>query len=251
MNQAEFAKLHGVSRKTVTAWKARGWLVLDGEDIDVDASNERIRRYRKTVTRTKNEQKGNALGNRITPEGNKKTVTRAKNEQKGNTLGNRVTPEGNKKTVTRTKNEQKGNTLGNRVTPEGNNEGNSIALYDDSPDVSKEARVEQFIASHGAMMTLDEARTMKENYFALLAKLEYDEKNGTLLPWKPIIERVGAEYTRVRTRLVALAPEHGPRLRALAGMTDDQGFTAALQELIYEALNELAFDRRETHGDTV
>ncbi|ENB0848068.1 RNA polymerase subunit sigma-70 [Escherichia coli] len=222
MNQAEFAKLHGVSRKTVTAWKARGWLVLDGEDIDVDASNERIRRYRKTVTRAKNEQKGNALGNRVTPEGNKKTVTRTKNEQKGNTLGNRVTPEGN-----------------------------SIVLYDDSPDVSKEARVEQFIASYGAMMTLDEARTMKENYFALLAKLEYDEKNGTLLPWKPIIERVGAEYTRVRTRLVALAPEHGPRLRALAGMTDDQGFTAALQELIYEALNELAFDRRETHGDTV
>ncbi|EJA7630973.1 RNA polymerase subunit sigma-70 [Escherichia coli] len=205
MNQAEFAKLHGVSRKTVTAWKARGWLVLDGEDIDVDASNERIRRYRKTVTRIKNEQKGNTLGNRVTSEGN---------------------------------------------TP-GNNEGNSIALYDDSSDVSKEARVEQFIASHGAMMTLDEARTMKENCFALLAKLEYDEKKGTLLPWKPIIERVGAEYTRVRTRLVALAPEHGPRLRALAGMTDDQGFTAALQELIYEALNELAFDRRETHGDTV
>ncbi|MED8996113.1 RNA polymerase subunit sigma-70, partial [Escherichia coli] len=129
--------------------------------------------------------------------------------------------------------------------------GNDIALYDDSPDVSKEERVEQFIASHGTMMTLDEARTMKENYFALLAKLEYDEKNGTLLPWKPIIDRVGAEYTRVRTRLVALAPEHGPRLRALAGMTDDQGFTAALQELIYEALNELAFDRRETNGDKV
>lgn len=70
MNQAEFAKLHGVSRKTVTAWKARGWLVLDGEDIDVDASNERIRRYRKTVTRIKNEQKGNTLGNRVTSEGN-------------------------------------------------------------------------------------------------------------------------------------------------------------------------------------
>ncbi|MCM4227927.1 RNA polymerase subunit sigma-70, partial [Escherichia coli] len=81
------------------------------------ASNERIRRYRKTVTRIKNEQKGNTLGNRVTSEGN--------------------TP---------------GNNEGN--TP-GNNEGNSIALYDDSSDVSKEARVEQFIASHGAMMTLD------------------------------------------------------------------------------------------------
>ncbi|EFN7492268.1 RNA polymerase subunit sigma-70 [Escherichia coli] len=226
MNQAEFAKLHGVSRKTVTAWKARGWLVLDGEDIDVDASNERIRRYRKTVTRTKNEQKGNALGNRVTPEGNKKTVTRTKNEQKGNTKSN-------------------------RVTPEGNSEGNSDVPRDDFPDVSKEDRVEQFIASHGVMMTLDEARTMKENYFALLAKLEYDEKKGTLLPWKHMIDRVSGEYTRMRTRLVALAPEHGPRLRALAGMTDDQGFTAALQELIYEALVELGADDRAVAGDTV
>ncbi|EFJ5340444.1 RNA polymerase subunit sigma-70 [Escherichia coli] len=237
MNQAEFAKLHGVSRKTVTAWKARGWLVLDGEDIDVDASNERIRRYRKTVTRTKNEQKGNALGNRVTPEGNKKTVTRTKNEQKGNTKSNRVT--------------RQGNTLGNRVTPEGNSEGNSDVPRDDFPDVSKEDRVEQFIASHGVMMTLDEARTMKENYFALLAKLEYDEKKGTLLPWKHMIDRVSGEYTRMRTRLVALAPEHGPRLRALAGMTDDQGFTAALQELIYEALVELGADDRAVAGDTV
>ncbi len=66
MNQAEFAKLHGVSRKTVTAWKARGRLVLDGEDINVDASNERIRCYRKTVARTKNEQKGNRVTLQVT-----------------------------------------------------------------------------------------------------------------------------------------------------------------------------------------
>ncbi|WP_240765428.1 cytochrome P450 [Escherichia coli] len=98
---------------------------------------------------------------------------------------------------------------------------------------------------------IEESRAIKEHFLAEMTRLEYEEKNGTLLPWKPIIDRVGAEYTRVRTRLVALAPEHGPRLRVLAGMTDDQGFTAALQELIYEALNELAFDRRETNGDTV
>jgi len=38
MNQSEFAALHGVSRKTVTTCKARGWLVFgaDGE-IDLEA----------------------------------------------------------------------------------------------------------------------------------------------------------------------------------------------------------------------
>lgn len=51
MNQSDFAKLHNVSRKTVTAWKARGWLVLAGDDIDVEASNANIERFRKTVTR--------------------------------------------------------------------------------------------------------------------------------------------------------------------------------------------------------
>lgn len=40
MKQSEFAALHGVSRKTVTTWKARGWLVFgaDGE-VDAEASN--------------------------------------------------------------------------------------------------------------------------------------------------------------------------------------------------------------------
>lgn len=51
MNQSDFAKLHGVSRKTVTGWKARGWLVFVGEEIDVEASNQLIERHRKVVTR--------------------------------------------------------------------------------------------------------------------------------------------------------------------------------------------------------
>ncbi len=46
VNQADFAKLHDVSRKTVTMWKSRGWLVFDGDLIDVDSSNERFKRYR-------------------------------------------------------------------------------------------------------------------------------------------------------------------------------------------------------------
>lgn len=31
MKQSEFAALHGVSRKTVTTWKARGWLVFGAD----------------------------------------------------------------------------------------------------------------------------------------------------------------------------------------------------------------------------
>ena len=47
MNQSEFAALHNVSRKTVTKWKERGWLVFAGDDIDVEQSNALLKRYRR------------------------------------------------------------------------------------------------------------------------------------------------------------------------------------------------------------
>lgn len=201
MNQSEFAKLHGVSRKTVTTWKARGWLVLDGDEIDVDASNAMIERYRKTVTPDEKKLAASSQGNK-----------------KGNTSGNK-----------------RGNT------------GKGNKPRDESPA----AIAERMIAESGATMTRDEALTMKENYFALHAQLDYDIKAGKLLPWQDMVDEVAQEYARMRTRLIALAPEHGPRLRALASTTDDAEFVAALQELIYEALNELAIDSKDGPATTI
>lgn len=39
--------MHEVSRKTATQWKARGWLVFKGERVDVEASNARLKKYRR------------------------------------------------------------------------------------------------------------------------------------------------------------------------------------------------------------
>lgn len=47
MNQSEFAASHGVSRKTVTKWKERGWLVFSGNEVDADASNQLLKKYRR------------------------------------------------------------------------------------------------------------------------------------------------------------------------------------------------------------
>lgn len=47
VNQAEFARLSGVTRNTVTKWKTRGWLVMRGDRVDVDASNARLKKYRR------------------------------------------------------------------------------------------------------------------------------------------------------------------------------------------------------------
>lgn len=194
MNQSDFAKLHGVSRKTVTMWKARGWLMLDGDDIDVDASNANLERYRKTVTQIEKKAIGNKQGNR--------------------SAGNKA---GNKKDK-------------------------------DSPEPATKV-IERLIAENGVTMTRNEALTMKENFLALLTQLEYDIKSGQVLPYKDMIEAVGKEYSRMRTRLIAIAPEHGPRLRVLASTTNDAEFVQALQEVVYEAMEELSLDADNNRGE--
>lgn len=199
MNQSDFAKLHNVSRKTVTTWKARGWLVLAGEDIDVEASNANIERYRKSVTRPDKKEEGNSQGNKP---------------------GNRSS----------------GNKSGNKKTKE--------------PAETATKVIERMIAENGVTMTRDEALTMKENYLALLTKLEHETKSGVVLPYNDMIEAVGKEYSRMRTRLIAIAPEHGPRLRALASTTNDAEFVQALQEVVYEALEELSLDADNNRGES-
>ncbi len=73
VSQAEFARLHGVSRKTVTTWKSRNLLVLQEDGIDVEASNAKLKNLRKgalpvtsTVTRE---------GNSVTQVGASQAVT--------------------------------------------------------------------------------------------------------------------------------------------------------------------------------
>jgi hypothetical protein len=47
VNQSEFAKLCGVSRKTVTVWKSRDWLTFVGESVDVESSLATLKKYRR------------------------------------------------------------------------------------------------------------------------------------------------------------------------------------------------------------
>lgn len=70
VNQAEFARLSGVTRNTVTKWKTRGWLVMRGDRVDVDASNARLKKYRRDGL-----PKGGEVTAKVTPR-----VTRKRGE---------------------------------------------------------------------------------------------------------------------------------------------------------------------------
>ncbi|EHB7109677.1 hypothetical protein JWW32_002012 [Salmonella enterica] len=124
MNQAEFSRRHGVSRKTVTQWKERGWLVMNGREIDVSASDAMLEKYRKTVIRED-----------VLPEAETLLQTGADEYQ---------------------------------------DEG-------DDEDMSPDKVAERIMLATGATMSLDEARRVKENYLALLTKLEYQQKEGELV----------------------------------------------------------------------
>lgn len=46
VTQAEFARMHDVSAVAVNKWKKRGMLAMVGNQVDAQASNEKLKRYR-------------------------------------------------------------------------------------------------------------------------------------------------------------------------------------------------------------
>lgn len=72
MNQAQFARLHDVSKKTVTSWKDKGWVVLNADgSVDVELSNKNLELYRKPKISPDDEiDFGVTQGNEVTDLGN-------------------------------------------------------------------------------------------------------------------------------------------------------------------------------------
>ncbi|RBL87939.1 hypothetical protein DDE05_00530 [Streptomyces cavourensis] len=196
MNQAEFAARHDVSRKTVTQWKKRGWLVFQGDLVDVKASDELIAKYRRDGA---------------TPID--AAVTSHVTHAEGNNAGN---------------------------TP-GNNEGNATPAVEISIGEEETAAqaAERIVLAAGADMSMDEARRVKENYLALLNQLEYDQKSGLVVMVSEVAALVGADYAKVRTRLLAIPAERAPQIHRCRTVTEVQD---ALQELITAALEDLTHD---------
>jgi phage terminase Nu1 subunit (DNA packaging protein) len=186
MNQSEFAALHGVSRKTVTKWKERGWLVFAGDDVDVDASNALIKKYRSSgVEAVTQPPEGNNAGNKPS------VVTRAAKK---------------------------------------------VTIKEGETADQAAARI---LIATGADMSIDEAKRVKENYFALREQLEYDRDAGLVVAVADVAKVVGDEYAKVRNKLLAIPSEHAPRIHRLKTVQEVQDL---LHSIIVESLEELTRD---------
>ncbi|CAA1284217.1 hypothetical protein ACWBTD_000386 [Klebsiella pneumoniae] len=184
MNQSDFAKLHNVSRKTVTMWKSRGWLIMSGDDIDVAASNAQLEKYRKTVNRP---SKHDAL-----PPAKKN-----------------ITP-----------------------TPPVVND------RDDNGLPSLENIAKDFILENGAELSLDEARRVKENYLALLTKLEFQQKDGQLIEMTVAEEVLFNAFRQQRDSWLNWPSRVAPLMAADLGVPADR-MTEVLIEHVHKHISVL------------
>ncbi|MCJ5927680.1 hypothetical protein LPK55_02740 [Klebsiella pneumoniae] len=184
MNQSDFAKLHNVSRKTVTMWKSRGWLIMSGDDIDVAASNAQLEKYRKTVNRP------------------------SKND---------VIPPAKKNIA---------------PTPQVVND------PDESGTPSLENIAKDFILENGAELSLDEARRVKENYLALLTKLEFQQKDGQLIEMTVAEEVLFNAFRQQRDSWLNWPSRVAPLMAADLGVPADR-MTEVLIEHVHKHISVL------------
>ena len=94
---------------------------------------------------------------------------------------------------------------------------------------------------------MSDAEKMKENYLALLRKLEYDQKSGNVVKIDDVAAEVGRSFAIVRTRLLAIPAEAAPKLHRMKTAREVQ---AVLQEIITKILQELSRGEPED-GDSV
>lgn len=77
VSQAEYARLRGVSKKTVTQWKQEGKLVLADGGVDVEASDSYLKKYRSTGLKGNSQgNEGNALPHPLAGETNEQAALR-------------------------------------------------------------------------------------------------------------------------------------------------------------------------------
>ena len=112
----------------------------------------------------------------------------------------------------------------------------NVELASILPDEAAEAAAERLIRA-SPLMSVADAEKMKENYLALLRKLEYDEKSGNVVKIEDVAAEIGRALAVVRTRLLAIPAEAAPKLHRMKTAREVQD---ALQEIITRILQELS-----------
>ena len=220
---AAYAQMHGVTRQAAYKWRDKGLLVFVGDLIDVEASNERITRYRDP-----------ALGRAHTTRGPKAAAPRkSRSGNVGEPLATREPPGGrvNRAGATPAPSEMPPSDPVWPPPPPIRAEADipdpmrSILGGDNlrHPDETPDQAAERILGDLGtAMASTEEARRVKENYLALRGKLEYERDAGELVDLKTA-EAVLFEAARaVRNVWLSFSTNFGAEIAADLGVEADR-----------------------------
>lgn len=200
VNQAEFARLEGVSRKSVTEWKNRNWLVMTGTLVDVEASKKILKKYRPTPNKTVTQSKARPT-KKVPP---------------GNTAGN-------------TKKSAAGNKSAAAVrSPD------PLSLDPESAEYG--AALD--IALNGAPHTLDEARRIKENFLAKLREQEFLQKVGELVELSLVEDALFEANRSHRDAWLGFPSKYGPLIAAVLGV-EVEPVVEALTKYVHKQVKSL------------
>jgi hypothetical protein len=202
VTQAVFSRMCRTSRKTVTRWKQEGRLVMRGQEVDVEATAENMKRT---------SRRGSPIV--LTPEEAAAPFARSR--------------------VTRSPAAQKAVPTSHPDIADLSAAPQYSAREDETPEQAAER-----IVLTGAPFKLSEAERIKENYLALLKKLEYEQKEGSLIELA-VAERVLFECARAdRDAWLNWPARVGPLIAADLGLEADR-VTGILTEHVHKQIAQL------------
>lgn len=88
-------------------------------------------------------------------------------------------------------------------------------------------------------LSYNEAAALEKHFKAKLSELDYRKKVGEVVEIDAVAAEVGREYTRVRARLLALAPKLAPEVAITDSVAECRRI---IEAAVVDALNELAAD---------
>lgn len=200
VSQATFAKIMDVSRKTVTTWKAKNLLVMQGDQVDETASKKLLDKYRSAPAKPVTSGRAQV----------------AKKPTAGNKSGNK------------------------NSAASGNNSGAPKRTRKAAPPEpgSPEFDAAEDIARNGAPHTLNEAKRIKENYLAKLRELEYQEKTGDLVELALVERVVFKSFRHQRDAWRNWPAKVGPLIAAELDIDSDK-VVAQLNDYIHKQITQL------------
>lgn len=185
--KAEFARKQGVSKVSVTKWEQKGWLVVSEGKVDVEASVARLKKYRDTTDGRANSGAKTAPAEAVNSVNQVNAAVNSGDEP---------------------------------IRPPGWPFPQSLPHPDDETPAQAAERI--VMQMGGAHMSMEEARRVKENYLALLNKLEYEQKGGELVELDLARTVLFEAFRQVRDAWMNWPSKFAPHIAADLGLEADR-----------------------------